>query len=116
MSFPFECPSCEYAFRYKDGLLDHLDDEGHWVECETCTRLFSSQHARWQHMNSLGHWDPRFGCETCSKVFLSSRAAEQHMQNRGHWENYCKSCNNHFDNANNLQMVRPKHPPNSLQS
>ncbi|KAF5130873.1 hypothetical protein E5D57_007222 [Metarhizium anisopliae] len=65
-------------------------------ECDTCTREFYSARSCEQHMNDTGHRGPR--------KFATESAAEAHMQVQGHCQNYCKSCDRGFQNANNLQM------------
>lgn len=68
-------------------------------------------------MNALSHWAPRFPCDTCSSKFATESAAEAHMQVQGHYQNYCKSCDRRFQNANNLQMVGiPPQNPRRIMS
>ncbi|KAJ5893626.1 hypothetical protein N7495_005317 [Penicillium taxi] len=103
----YDCPQCDDGTRYydnKEEFYAHLNHYDHWLECETCTRQFSGRHSLRQHMNSMNHWMPKYGCETCDKKFQTSSAAEKHMRDRGHYENYCRQCDRHFNNANNLRM------------
>ncbi|OOQ90548.1 zinc finger protein [Penicillium brasilianum] len=102
----YECDYCDVEFSDRDELDEHLDDYDHWAECETCDREFRSIQASHQHMDALSHWKPRIPCGTCDKVFFSQAAADQHMNALGHYRNYCKDCDRHFDNENNLRMHR----------
>lgn len=101
----FECDYCNEEFHYSDDFVEHLDDYNHWAECETCDREFRTIRASHQHMDALGHWRPRIPCETCDKVFHSQAAANQHMAALDHYKAYCKDCDRHFMNENNLRMV-----------
>ncbi|KAH0594367.1 hypothetical protein MHUMG1_07716 [Metarhizium humberi] len=110
----YECDTCTREFYSARSCEQHMNDTGHWgprYECDTCTSEFRSVHAVQQHMNALSHWAPRFPCDTCSSKFATESAADAHMQAQGHYQNYCKSCDRHFQNANNLQMVGNPPPP-----
>lgn len=106
----YECALCDDLFEDQNECDNHLEAYDHLIECETCTRLFRKVHSMHQHMNAVGHWKPRVPCETCSKVFLSEAAANSHMQAKAHYRFYCSSCDRHFQNENNLRMVRNQLP------
>lgn len=105
-----ECEACPKTFRTWRACNQHMNDTDHWArtyECETCTKEFRSWNAANQHMNALRHWAPKVPCETCDKKFHTQSAADQHMEALGHYWNYCKACDRHFMNENNLKMVGP---------
>ena len=76
-------------------------------QCQNCDREFQQATSCRQHMSALDHWAPAHECDICEKKFPSGKAAEQHMDALGHWEHYCDSCQQQFQNANNLRMVIP---------
>ena len=103
----YDCGSCDDCFCDAYGLEVHLDDYQHErVECETCTRTFKTWASCRQHMNAIDHWSKPYSCDTCSMVFRNYAETESHMDNRGHWKHYCADCQEHFQNENNLRMVR----------
>lgn len=69
------------------------------------SKSFLSQNAANQHMDSTGHWKPRIECDTCSQKFYTQQDVDQHMKAKGHYRNYCKDCDRHFMNENNLLCV-----------
>ncbi|KAL4902306.1 hypothetical protein BDW74DRAFT_186870 [Aspergillus multicolor] len=99
----YECEYCNDTFSLRDDLDDHLDDYDHWVERETCNRDFRSHQACDQHMDATEHWAPSWPCETCDATSYSQSAMVQHMNALGHYRNYCKACDRHFQNENNLR-------------
>jgi uncharacterized C2H2 Zn-finger protein len=101
----FECETCDEEFYYRFDCEQHMDDYDHWPECETCDRVFRTQRACDQHMDALDHWAVEYECDTCDRTFRSQAAADQHMRALGHYTNYCKACDRHFQNENNLRMV-----------
>ncbi|KAG2421807.1 hypothetical protein HFD88_005783 [Aspergillus terreus] len=100
----FECETCDEQFYYKSDCEQHMEDYDHWPECETCDRVFRTQRACDQHMDALDHWAVEYECDTCDRTFRSQAAADQHMRALGHYTNYCKACDRHFQNENNLRM------------
>lgn len=104
-----ECETCPRTFRIQRACDQHMNDLEHWApgyECETCTKEFGSQIAANQHMTAVGHWTPHLPCETCGKKFHTQNAANQHMEKLAHYKAYCQDCKIHFQNKNNLKMVR----------
>ncbi|KAL4862887.1 hypothetical protein BDV12DRAFT_178208 [Aspergillus spectabilis] len=102
-----QCETCTRAFYTQRSCNQHMDNVGHWAskyECEMCTKTFYTQNAANQHMNAMGHWAPTFACDSCNSMFHTQSAADQHMKASGHYRNYCKSCDRHFQNENNLRM------------
>ncbi|KAI9369212.1 hypothetical protein BJX61DRAFT_520562 [Aspergillus egyptiacus] len=97
---------CPRTFRTQRACNQHMDNTGHWApryKCELCPKTFRSQNAAGQHMTSVGHWVPKVPCETCNVKFQTQSAADAHMKAKGHYKNYCKSCDRHFQNENNLR-------------
>lgn len=130
----YECLCCENYFYDQDECDDHMAHYDHWIECETCPRTFRSQsacnqhmntldhrapvfpcqscdrefrseNASIQHMNAVGHWKPRFVCQKCPEKFYNQDAADKHMDMLEHYRAYCRPCDRHFQNENNLRVV-----------
>lgn len=103
----YDCPVCDRSFGTWRAREQHIDATGHdpRYDCETCYRDFPNLHAVRQHMDALGHWARTFPCETCDDEFRSEADADRHMERHGHYRNYCKACDQHFMNENNLRMV-----------
>jgi hypothetical protein len=104
-----KCQTCPRGYLTHRACNQHMNDNDHWApryECETCSRSFLSQHSASQHMNALGHWAPKVPCETCNMKFHTQNSADQHMKQKAHYQHYCQSCEQRFNNANSLKMVR----------
>ncbi|KAG6079707.1 hypothetical protein E4U30_000812 [Claviceps sp. LM220 group G6] len=102
----YECGICDRAFATPRGRTQHANSTGHHpqYDCDYCDDEFYDSNEEWAHKQTYGHWSPNIKCETCSLLFRSDAEANRHMQQHGHYKNYCKPCDRHFENENNLRQ------------
>ncbi|KAL7629034.1 hypothetical protein AAE478_000552 [Parahypoxylon ruwenzoriense] len=70
-------------------------------KCRTCGRCFVTWEGREQHIDVLYHSPLDYECNDCNTIFAKASGRGQHEVNV-HF--YCRDCDRHFMNANNIRM------------